>query len=234
MVASGPMAVPPISRRGLRLKVLGLVASPRRRCAGTDASQQRDLSEREPQAQAALADVSAARRGGCIPAHTLRIHHDPSAHRFKQARRTRCNKDTGRRMAGRVSRPPGGTIGERIAAKGLRQNGGRVRLSPKKAFAGTEPEITTQGNTIIVQIPGVKDKDRALELVRPDRRPAVPAGARRCRDHRVRRMDTRPTRTPTDSTDTTGSTDSTDTTAPDASNSSDSSTSSSELGLGLS
>src|SRR5436190_24327339 len=33
------------------------------------------------------------------------------------------------------------------------------------ALGIAEPEITTQGNTIIVQIPGVKDKDRALELV---------------------------------------------------------------------
>src|SRR5262245_64527047 len=28
-----------------------------------------------------------------------------------------------------------------------------------------EPEITTQGQTILIQIPGVKDRDRALQLV---------------------------------------------------------------------
>jgi preprotein translocase subunit SecD len=33
------------------------------------------------------------------------------------------------------------------------------------ALGIAEPEITTQGNNLIVQIPGVKDKDRALELV---------------------------------------------------------------------
>src|SRR5262245_36004501 len=33
------------------------------------------------------------------------------------------------------------------------------------ALGIAEPEITTQGSNLIVQIPGVKDKDRALELV---------------------------------------------------------------------
>lgn len=33
------------------------------------------------------------------------------------------------------------------------------------ALGVTEPEITRQGDTVLVQIPGVKDKDRALELV---------------------------------------------------------------------
>lgn len=33
------------------------------------------------------------------------------------------------------------------------------------ALGVAEPEITRQGNTILVQIPGVKDKDRAIELV---------------------------------------------------------------------
>ncbi|WP_208027797.1 protein translocase subunit SecD [Rhabdothermincola sediminis] len=33
------------------------------------------------------------------------------------------------------------------------------------ALGVAEPEITRQGNTVLVQIPGVKDKDRAIELV---------------------------------------------------------------------
>jgi preprotein translocase subunit SecD len=33
------------------------------------------------------------------------------------------------------------------------------------ALGVAESEVTTQGNTILVQIPGVKDKDRALKLV---------------------------------------------------------------------
>ncbi len=102
------------------------------------------------------------------------------------------------------------------------------------ALGIAEPEITTQGNTIIVQIPGVKDKDRALELVGQTAvlqfRPVLAVSAPTTSADQVP-TDT----TPTDSTDTTAPTGSTDTTAaPDANSSGDSSTSSSEVGLGLS
>src|SRR6476469_575400 len=58
------------------------------------------------------------------------------------------------------------------------------------ALGVAEPEITRQGNAIVVNLPGVKDQDRALQLVGqtaelrfrqvlqilpPDQNPAVPA-----------------------------------------------------------
>ncbi len=107
------------------------------------------------------------------------------------------------------------------------------------ALGIAEPEITTQGNNLIVQIPGVKDKDRALELVgetavlqfRPVLGVAPPTASAEQTP-----TDTTPTGSTgsTDTTDTTASTDTTATTAPDASTPDDSSTSSSQLGLGLS
>ena len=48
--------------------------------------------------------------------------------------------------------------------------------------ASLEPEISRQGNDIVIDLPGVKDRDKADRARRQDRRAAVPAGARRrCR-----------------------------------------------------
>jgi preprotein translocase subunit SecD len=97
------------------------------------------------------------------------------------------------------------------------------------ALGIAEPEITTQGGNLIVQIPGVKDKDRALELVGETAvlqfRPVLAVGA--------------PTTDATDDGSGDTPTDSTDTTAPDASSSTETtvggdSTTSSEVGMGLS
>jgi preprotein translocase subunit SecD len=96
------------------------------------------------------------------------------------------------------------------------------------ALGIAEPEITTQGNNIIVQIPGVKDKDRALELVGQTAelqfRPVLAVGGPTAEE------------TPTDTTPTDG----TGTTDPTAAVTSDSSsttvadsTTSSEVGMGL-
>ena len=40
-----------------------------------------------------------------------------------------------------------------------------------------EPEVTRQGNTILVQIPGAKDQQEVLDAGRADRRARVPTGA---------------------------------------------------------
>src|SRR5215471_6001250 len=50
------------------------------------------------------------------------------------------------------------------------QGGASVTLLPKgqvqqDALGVAEPEITRQGNAIVVNLPGVKDQDRALQLV---------------------------------------------------------------------
>ncbi len=88
------------------------------------------------------------------------------------------------------------------------------------ALGVAEPEITRQGNNILIQIPGVKDKDRALALVGQTAelqfRPvlaSLPAGA-------------------TVSTDTT-SPDTTDTTSPDSTTTTVAGTGEQGLGLGI-
>lgn len=100
------------------------------------------------------------------------------------------------------------------------------------ALGIAEPEITTQGGNLIVQIPGVKDKDRALELVGETAvlqfRPVLAVGAPTTGSTDDGSGDTSP-----DSTDTTA------TTAPDASSSTETTVggdapTSSEVGLGLS
>jgi preprotein translocase subunit SecD len=97
------------------------------------------------------------------------------------------------------------------------------------ALGIAEPEITTQGNNLIVQIPGVKDKDRALELVGQTAelqfRPVLAVGGATAEE------------TPTDTTPTDG-TETTDSTAAVSSDSSSTttvadSTTSSEVGMGL-
>ena len=45
-------------------------------------------------------------------------------------------------------------------------------------FGTLEPEITRQGSDIVIDLPGVKDRDKADRARRQDRRAAVPAGAR--------------------------------------------------------
>ena len=90
------------------------------------------------------------------------------------------------------ARPTSDTIDQAIAI--IRQ---RV-----DALGVAEPEITRQGDNILVQIPGVKDKDRALELVgqtaelrfRPVLRGCRPTGERRATDA----ADRRPTTTDAD------------------------------------
>lgn len=100
------------------------------------------------------------------------------------------------------------------------------------ALGIAEPEITTQGNNLIVQIPGVKDKDRALELVGQTAelqfRPVLAVG------------DPNADATPTDTTPTDGPTDGSGTTDSTAAVTSDSSSTtvadsptSSEVGMGL-
>ena len=52
------------------------------------------------------------------------------------------------------------------------------------ALGVAEPEITRQGNSVVVQLPGVKNQQRALELVGDHGRAALPArprGPRRLR-----------------------------------------------------
>ena len=61
------------------------------------------------------------------------------------------------------------------------------------ALGVAEPDIARQGNTIVVSLPGVKDQQRALDLVGHHGRAALPAGAR----PRSRPGATRPRRPPT-------------------------------------
>ena len=64
--------------------------------------------------------------------------------------------------ARRVARPASPTSANRIDALGV-----------------AEPEIIRQGNTVVVNLPGIKDQDRALAARGPDRQAPVPARAGR-------------------------------------------------------
>ena len=87
-------------------------------------------------------------------------------------------------QAGPRPRPPG----RHLAGAGAVEEGRHSACSTQSiaiirnrvdALGVGEPEISRQGNNIIVELPGVKDQDKARERRRSDRRAAVPPGARR-------------------------------------------------------
>ena len=73
----------------------------------------------------------------------------------------RCSASTSRAACRSCSSPDG----QRRPATRLDQAVIDIIRNRIDALGVAEPEITRQGNTIVVKLPGVKDQDRALELV---------------------------------------------------------------------